>query len=190
LLTFFFAFASKGGAQTATEPIYHFNLYLGVGPQKYFNDMDYDNLNDDRPAVFTARLMWQPEHILRIGLESGYLPLYYLETKFYDTVYGDTDAELSLNSVPIIAVFAMEVYDNFEIFGGIGGFILISRVSSFGNTVGSTSWSNAYELGMNYLYPVSEKLKIGGELKSYYILRLENFDLVFNVMFRYTLFSY
>jgi len=152
--------------------------------------MEYENLYGNYPFVFTFRFMWEPEHLLRLGIESGYLPLFYLETKFYDTVFGDTEAELSLNSVPIMAVFAMEVVENFEVFGGVGGFILISEVTSFDNYVLSTSWSNAYELGFSYLYPLNKKLKLGGEVKSYYITKLENYDLVFHVALKYTFFSY
>ena len=156
----------------------------------YLTSMEYDNLYGNYPFVFTFRFMWEPEHLLRLGIESGYLPLFYLETKFYDTVFGDTEAELSLNSVPIMAVFAMEVVENFEVFGGVGGFILISEVTSFDNYVLSTSWSNAYEFGLSYLHPISKKLKLGGEVKSYYITKLENYDLVLHVSLKYSLYSY
>lgn len=173
-----------------SDSLYHINFDIGLGPAIYFTNMNYENLYGSYPFVFTFRFMWEPEHLLRLGIESGYLPLFYLETKFYDTVFGDTEAELSLNSVPIMGVFAMEVVENFEVFGGVGGFILISEVTSFDNYVLSTSWSNAYELGFSYLYPISKKLKLGGEVKSYYITKLENYDLVFHVALKYTFFSY
>jgi len=172
------------------DSLYNINLDVGLGPAFYFTKMDYENFYGNYPFVFTFRVMWEPEHLLRLGIESGYLPLFYLESKFYDTVFGSTEARLSLNSVPIIGVFTMEVFENFEIIGGVGGFILISEVSSFDNYVMHTSWSNAYELGFSYLYPINKKLKIGGEVKSYYITRLENYDLVFHVALKYTLFSY
>ena len=173
-----------------SDSLYHINFDIGLGPAMYLTSMNYENLYGSYPFVFTFRFMWEPEHLLRLGIESGYLPLFYLETKFYDTVFGDTEAELSLNSVPIMGVFAMEVVENFEVFGGVGGFILISEVTSFENYVLSTSWSNAYELGFSYLYPISKKLKLGGEVKSYYITKLENYDLVFHVALKYTFFSY
>ncbi len=181
------------------DSLYHINFDIGLGPAMYLTSMEYENLYGSYPFVFTFRFMWEPEHLLRLGIESGYLPLFYLETKFYDIVLPDsvgelslydTEAELSLNSVPIMAVFAMEVVENFEVFGGVGGFILISEVASFDNYVLSTSWSNAYELGFSYLYPLNKKLKLGGEVKSYYITKLENYDLVFHVALKYTFFSY
>lgn len=173
-----------------SDSLYHISFDVGLGPAVYLTNMDYDNLYGSYPFVFTFRFMWEPEHLLRLGIESGYLPLFYLETKFYDTVFGNTEAELSLNSVPILAVFAMEVVENFEIFGGVGGFILISEVSSFDNYVLSTSWSNAYELGISYRHPLNNKLKIGGELKSYYISRLENYDVALQLSIKYSIFSY
>ncbi len=173
-----------------SDSLYHISFDVGLGPAMYLTNMDYDNLYGSYPFVFTFRFMWEPEHLLRLGIESGYLPLFYLETKFYDTVFGNTEAELSLNSVPILAVFAMEVVENFEIFGGVGGFILISEVSSFDNYVLSTSWSNAYELGISYRHPLNNKLKIGGELKSYYISRLENYDVALQLSIKYSIFSY
>lgn len=173
-----------------SDSLYNINFDIGLGPAMYLTNMDYENLYGSYPFVFTFRFMWEPEHLLRLGIESGYLPLFYLETKFYDTVFGDTEAELSLNSVPIMGVFAMEVVENFEVFGGVGGFILISEVTSFDNYVLSTSWSNAYELGFSYLHPINKKLKLGGEIKSFYITKLENYDLVFHVALKYTFYSY
>jgi len=188
LLTFSIG-TTKVEAQES-DSLYHVNFDLGLGPAMYLTNMDYENLYGSYPFVFTFRLMWEPEHLVRLGIESGYLPLFYLETKFYDTVFGDTEAGLSLNSVPIMGVFAMEIVENFEIYGGVGGFVLISEVTSFDNYVINFSWSNAYELGFSYLHPISKKLKIGGEAKSYYITKLENYDLVFHVALKYTFFSY
>ncbi len=181
--------ASELKAQES-DSLYHVNFDFGIGPAMYLTNMNYENLYGSYPFVFTFRFMWQPEHLLRLGIESGYLPLFYLETKFYDTVFGDTEAELSLNSIPIMGVFAMEIVENFEISGGIGGFVLISEVTSFDNYIVNFSWSNAYELGFSYLHPLSKKFKIGGEVKSYYITKLENYDLVFHVALKYTFFSY
>ena len=188
-LIFFFLFASGIFAQTDSVE-YSLNLDFGFGPAKYFSELEYNDFYGGTPYTFTVRGMWQPEHLLRIGLETGYVPIYFLKTKLYDTVYGDTDVKLSLSSIPIVAIFSMKTYDYLEIFGGIGGFILISDVTSFGNRVTNTSWSNVYEFGMNYLYPVSDKIKIGAELKSYYILKLENFDLVFQFMIKYKFYSF
>ena len=186
-IIFLFGF-SKIAAQES-DSLYHVNLDIGVGPSVHLTDIDFEGQQSSQ-FIFTCRLMWEPEHLLRLGIETGFIHLYYLETKVFDTLFGSTDAILNMSSVPIMAVFAMEVTDNLEIIGGVGGFILISEVTSFDNYTLSKSWSNAYELGISYLHPLSDKLKIGGELKSYYISRLENYDVALQLSIKYSIFSY
>ncbi len=188
LLVLFF-YANIGAAQDNESPLYRVNLEAGIGPSVHLTDMDF---KDQQKAqfIFTCRFMWQPEHLLRIGVESGFIQLYYLKSKIYDSVFGSTDILVNMSSVPVMAVFAMEVVDNLELIGGIGGFIITSQVTSFDNYNRSTSWSNAYELGLAYLHPINDKLKLGAELKSYYISRLENFDVTLQFSVKYSIFSY
>lgn len=168
---------------------YHLNVDLGLGAAMYFTDIDYDN-QQNAQLMGTLRIMWEPEHLVRIGLETGFIHLYYIETKVIDSLYGSTDAVLNMSSVPIMAVFAMEVTPNFEIIAGVGGFILTSEVISFDNRTVSSSWSNAYVLGMSYLRPYTSKLQAGVELKSYYISRLQNYDLALLMSIKYSMLSF
>ena len=179
---------SRVSAQKS-DSLYHLNLDVGIGPSVHLTDIDFEGQQSSQ-FMGTFRLMWEPEHLLRLGIETGFIHLYYLETKIFDTLFGSTDVILNMSSVPIMAIFAMEVTENFEIIGGVGGFIIISEVTSFDNYVLSKSWSNAYELGISYLHPLNDKLKIGGELKSYYISRLENYDVALQLSIKYSLFSY
>ncbi len=172
------------------DSLYHINVELGLGPSFYFTDITYEELKHNYPVAVSMRLMWKPEHKLSLGIETGFIPLYFLKTKIYDTIYGSTESKLSMSSVPIVAVFAMTIVENLRIFGGIGGFLLISDTESFDNKVSGSTWSNAYEFGLSYLYPLSKNLKLGGEVKSFYITRVENYDLIFNVSLKYSLFSY
>jgi len=179
---------SRVSAQES-DSLYHLNLDVGIGLSVHLTDIDFEGQQSSQ-FMGTFRLMWEPEHLLRLGIETGFIHLYYLETKIFDTLFGSTDVILNMSSVPIMAIFAMEVTENFEIIGGVGGFIIISEVTSFDNYVLSKSWSNAYELGISYLHPLNDKLKIGGELKSYYISRLENYDVALQLSIKYSLFSY
>ncbi len=172
------------------DSLYRVNVELGLGPSYYFTDIPYDDIKNIAPVSVSLRLMWKPEHKLSMGVETGFIPLYYLKTKFYDTVYGSTDAKLAMRSVPIMAVFAMTIVENFRIFGGVGGFILFSNTESFDNVVDEISWSNAYELGASYLYPLNDRLKLGGEVKTFYIVRVDNYDLSINFAIKYALFTY
>ena len=171
------------------DSLYRFNLDMSFGYGLHFTDLNFEGLTTEQ-GIFSFRFMWQPEHILRIGIESGYLPLYSLETKVFDTIFGSTDVFLTLQSIPIMFVSATEVAKNFEVIAGIGGVILISEVNSFGNNVRSTMWSNAFELGTSYLFPIGERFKVGAELKSFYLYRLENFYISLQLTAKYDFYSY
>ena len=134
--------------------------------------------------------MWEPEHLTRIGIEFGYLPLFSLDTKALNSLFGSTDVNLSLNALPLMLVFGIEISENLEIFVGLGEFFLFSEVESFDNKVTSSSLSNGYEFAVSYLYPFYDNLKIGGEIKTFYISRLDNFDVTFQVGIKYNLLSY
>lgn len=179
---------SQSSAQNS-DSLYHVNIDIGIGPSVHLTDIEFEGQQTSQ-LIFTCRFMWEPEHLLRVGLESGFIQLYYLDTKVYDSIFGSTDVLINMSSVPIMAVFAMEIVDNLEFIGGIGGFIITSEVTSFNNYVKSTSWSNAYEFGLSYLHPLNDKLKIGAEIKSYYITHLENYDVALQFSLKYSIFSY
>jgi hypothetical protein len=189
LFVLLFALASFGEAQNSDSVTYHINLDAGIGPSVHLTDVNFEG-QQTAQFIFTCRLMWEPEHLLRVGIESGFIQLYHLDTKIYDSVFGSTNSLINMSSVPVIAVFSMEVADNLEFIGGIGGFIITSEVTSFDNYVRSSSWSNAYEFGLSYLHPINNKLKLGAELKTYYITHLENYDVALQFSLKYSIFSY
>lgn len=186
VLTLFFTvtlFAQK------VDSTYHVNLGIGSGYSYYVTSLDMKSLNKHSFTVIT-RLMWQPEHILRVGVESGYLPLYTLNKSGFQSEFGTTDVDISLRAVPIMLVFAMEFFPGFEMSGGIGGMILYSSVDSFGNKVVSSSWSNSMTFSASWLTPVYNKLHIGGEVKWYNIAKIQDSAFVLQFALKYSLFSY
>ncbi|MCP5061278.1 MAG: hypothetical protein GY936_02290 [Ignavibacteriae bacterium] len=195
ILKLFFVFTllctlSFVNAQTKNnETQYHINLDLGAGYSYYLTSMNIKNLSSN-PFIITGRLMWEPEHLTRLGIEFGYLPLFSLDTKALNSLFGSTDVNLSLNALPLMLVFGIEIYEDLEIFVGLGEFFLFSEVESFDNKVTSFSLSNGYELAASYTHPFYDNLKIGGEIKTFYISRLGNFDVTFQVGMKYNLLSY
>ena len=69
------------------DKTYSLSTELGVGYSRYFTTMDYDDLNQNGFSG-TVRVMWNPEHFLSLGLESGYQYLYSLDVSDYDTEFG------------------------------------------------------------------------------------------------------
>src|SRR5882724_5197759 len=55
--------------------------------------------------VGTFRIMWQPDHLLRVGLESGW-------TNFYSYSVEDNSVKgkVHVQSIPILLVFSMPVF--------------------------------------------------------------------------------
>ena len=54
-----------------------FAFYAGIGQNMYFNNLVLakDNVNPLNYSI-AGRIMWEPEHLLSIGIESGYYRLY------------------------------------------------------------------------------------------------------------------
>jgi hypothetical protein len=168
---------------------YQVNINLGLGYSYYLTSLNYENLYDN-PFIITGRLMWKPEHLLSIGIESGYVPLYQIEAKGAQSVFDTTDITIRLDMLPIMLVLTMDIYKNLKLIGGLGEFILLSAVNSFGNQVVSKSLSTGYEMGAAYMRPISRKWQIGAEVKLYYISKLQDFDLLLQLSLNYNLFSY
>ncbi len=173
----------------SSDSLHYLNFDFGIGYGIHFSDLDYEGLIKEQ-GIGSFNVMWEPEHLLRVGIESGYLQLYSLDSKVYDTIFGSSDVFLTLHGVPIILLSATEILPKFEVIAGIGGIILISEVESFGNNVRSVSWSSAYEFGVSYLTPVAKKLKMGGELKSFYISSTDNFQVSLQLKFKFDFYSY
>ncbi len=105
--------------------------------------------------VGNLKLEWRPEHMLSGGLETGYYPMYSLDEKRVFTRFGFTNLNTSLTAIPIMLFFSMELYDGLKITGSLGGSILTSKMDSFGNRVETSTYSNAFGLGISYEIPIN-----------------------------------
>lgn len=187
LFLFILSTVSRGQAADST---YKVNIFVGAGYSYYLSSFEnYDGFN---PGSFniTAKIMWQPEHLLRVGIESGYLSLYSVHQNNFESEYGSTDVDISLSAVPLILIFSMELFENFELTSGVGVFFLLSNVGSYDNKVSSTVFSNGYSAAASYYFPVNEEISLGGELKYYYMSKIEDSDLSLQFLFKYNLLCY
>lgn len=169
-----------------TDTTYKVNAIVGLGYSYFITSLaELDGLN---PHSFnaTAKIMWQPEHLLRVGIESGYLSFYSYKQTGFTTEYGTTDIKSSLAAVPIILVFAMELFDHVEVSYGVGVYFLFSEIDSYNNKVSSSVFSNGYYASLSYFHPVNYDVSIGGELKYYYLSKIEDADLSLQFIFKYS----
>jgi len=134
--------------------------------------------------------MWQPEHLLRIGLESGYNSLYTYEENNIESDFGQTNAKSSLNSIPIFFVIGMQIFPSFEISAGFGPSFIHTSFDAFGLQTKSTQMSTSYYVATRYDYPLNEELSLGGELRWYQIQKIEDNTLSLQITIGYHLFSW
>jgi len=168
---------------------YYLNGFVGIGYARFLTDMDLEGLNQNGYDGI-IRVMWQPEHILRVGLESGYHHLYTFEVNRVSTDFGVTDARSSLTAVPILFVAAVEILPSVELVGGMGTTILHTYFEAYGFETKSSQLSTSYFIAGRYEYPLNQSLAIGGELNYYRINKIEDAAMSLRFMLSYRLLSW
>ncbi|MCH7962568.1 MAG: outer membrane beta-barrel protein [Bacteroidetes bacterium] len=173
----------------ADDPEYAVTTYINAGYSRFISELDFKDLNKNG-FTGTIRIMWEPEHLLSIGIESGYLQLYDISTQLtiQDTITFNGSSELT--AVPILAVFSMELFENFKISVGSGMFLLTSKVDALGNPVNSNQVSTGVLGSASYYYPLSHTISLGGEIKYYLINKIEDGSLNFQFSFQYRFLTY
>lgn len=116
------------------------------------------NISTTNP-IGSIRVMWHPDHLLRVGLESGWLNFY-----SYTAENNNVKGKVNVQSIPILLVFSMPIFNRFNIFAGPGSYVITSRLN-YGTHVNSTTLSLGWMAAVSYVYPLSDKLGIAGEFK-------------------------
>ena len=111
-------------------------------------------------AVATLRILWHPDHLLRIGIETGYMTFYSYTIK--DSA-GNT-GKSTLSGVPILLVVSMPITHRLNAFFGTGFYNLTTSLNYAGK-VDSHKLSVGWMLAASYIQPVNKRLGIGTEIK-------------------------
>jgi hypothetical protein len=115
----------------------------------------------------TVRLMWHPDHLLRVGVESGW-------TRFFSyTIRGTLPGSLSLSGIPVLLVFSMPVSERINLFAGAGGYF-VSSTLNYETTVRVNEFSQGWMLAASYVVPLSSTMGIAGEVKWYNASQFED----------------
>ncbi len=173
----------------STDTPYNVSINIGTGFTRYVTALPQTGL-DRNSFNIAGRIMWEPEHLLSIGIESGYIPLYSLDVDNYSTIFGTTDVELSLTAIPFFLTFGMKIFPHFIIYGGVGGASLNSTADYFENRVVSTSWTNAYQLSCEYIFYEKKGIEFGSEFKWINFSKIEDSALLLQIKMKYILYSY
>lgn len=166
-------------------------LTLGAGYGHYFNT--FTNVLDEdvkvnRPS-FSARLVWQPEHKLRLGIESG---LTYMYSTTRVQVDGNSEKlTTDLKIVPIFLSLSMAVVKRLEINFGTGWASMIYTVrlnKSDKNKVTGHSFSMSnFSAGFSYYIPLGRKVDLGAEIRYLYIGKTDDYHVSGLINFSYKL---
>jgi hypothetical protein len=166
------------------DKTYSLSAEVGLGYSRYFTTMDYSELNKNGFSG-TVRIMWNPEHLLSIGLETGYQSLYSYDVSGYETEFGSTNISASMYSVPIFIVFSMKVIPNLKLTAGSGAYVLYNSGEFFGDELSSSQISIGGHAGISYTYPLNNSMAIGGELLYSYFSNLQDQTVALQVIFAY-----
>jgi Outer membrane protein beta-barrel domain len=166
------------------DTTYSLSTEIGVGYSRYFTTMDYDDLNQNGFSG-TVRVMWNPEHLLSLGLESGYQYLYSLDVSDFSTEFGTTNVKASMYTIPIFIVFSMKVLPNIKLSAGSGVYLLFNSGEAFGDELSSNQISIGAHMGISYTYPINSSMAIGGELLYSYFSKLQDQTVAVQFVFAY-----
>jgi hypothetical protein len=156
-------------------------LTLGGGYGHYFNTFTNvldEDIQNNRPC-FEAKLLWQPEYRLRLGLESGYYFIY--STTRIETTQGSEKLTTHLKIVPIFISISMKVVKNLELNFGTGWASMIYVVainnSKSNRLTGHTYSMSNYTAGLSYFLPVGKRIELGTEFKYLYLGKTNDYHI-------------
>jgi len=128
--------------------------------------------------VTSVRIMWFPDHLLKMGLETGYVTFY--SYNITDSAGGK--GKVSLNAVPILLVWSMSITKNFNIFAGSGAYILNTQLD-YKEKVISKKFSVGWVAAASYIYPLGKNTGLGLEGKWLYAAETSNGSLCTQLQF-------
>jgi hypothetical protein len=166
-----------------------FVLHAGGGMSYYTGDINQTSvaipgtLNKWSPAA-TLRLMWYPRYRLRLGIESGI-------TNFYRYNVRDPDGEgnVTLQAVPLLIVWNMQVRPRLNIYAGFGSYFLTSWLDYRGK-VRSTDVVLGSNVAVSYTQPINQRVSAAAELKLMNAFETKDAALTLQVHFVWKVFQW
>ncbi|MBL7847832.1 MAG: outer membrane beta-barrel protein [Cyclobacteriaceae bacterium] len=160
-----FLMAGSLSAQSQEKPN-NWSVGAGLGWFHYINTIQMPRVKNAAVTDhvgYTFRFMWEPEHRLSMGLESGYYTIYSIDSKPAGNWAGGS---AKLTALPLLLSFRIRVLPDFYLSGGPGLTIMFSEVNVLGSEANSSFLSLA-NLHISALYrkKINDRFDIGGEVK-------------------------
>ncbi len=168
---------------SATRGPYTIVVTAGGGMSYYSTHLKVpETLQDTHLSRFgspaSLRVMWYPDHRLRIGLETGWTTMY-----SYRGNVSNEPVHVYVSAVPVLLVFSMplawlrgtdrSLTRRLAVTAGTGYYLNYSRLD-YAGTVTTTNNSLGWMAAASYTYPVGRKFRVAGELKWYDAVAVEN----------------
>ncbi|MCK8491650.1 MULTISPECIES: hypothetical protein [Spirosoma] len=126
----------------------------------------------------SLRVMWYPDHRLRVGLETGWTSMY----SYRGRVDGER-ARVYVSAVPVLLVFSMplawikgierNLVRRMAVTVGTGVYVNHSRLD-YAGTVESNTISTGWMAATSYTYPIGRRFRVAGELKWFDAVAVKN----------------
>lgn len=110
--------------------------------------------------VANLRIMWHPDHLLKVGLETGHMTFYSYTFKDSTGLKGKT----KLQAIPVLIEWTMAVTKRLNLFAGSGVYFLKTNLDYRGRTT-SPKLSIGWMAAGSYIHPLSGTVGLGTELK-------------------------
>lgn len=175
--------------QNDSNPEYHLSSDIGIGYSRFITTLGFQDLKKDG-LNGSIRILWHPEHLLSIGLETGYQDLYSIKTKYNSTEFGSSTLKASMNSIPILAIFSMRLFPNFSLHAGTGIFLLLNDGSLYGSSIQSFQTSIGFGLGATYLFPIGKDFSLGIDAKLHHYAKMEDSAAFVQILMSYKFLSW
>ena len=107
----------------------------------------------------TIRVMWHPNHRLRVGFETGYTNFY-----SYAIKNGNNIGKVTLSAMPILVVWSIPIIKRVNLFAGFGSYRLTTHLNYLGK-VNSSTYSLGSNISINYVQPITKKIGLATEFK-------------------------
>ena len=160
------------------------SITVGTGMSHYINTLQDDPQRTALRQNFSCssfRFMWEPEHRLSLGIETGYYKIY--EVQLSDSKQVNT---ASLSVIPILFRVQMRVFKRFYASAATGISIHHSLVNALGNQSDSeTMGFSNLQFSVGYIYPITKQFGLGLETKFLSENKTEDMVLSFEAVARY-----
>lgn len=153
-----FSPVSAQSRDTTFKLLFEFGGGYGLSDEALSQSVSTDGVS------ILVRFMWKPDHRLKAGFESGWLPIASINNKEVKNEFGTVKLNAAMNAIPVMAVFDLDIW-RLNLYTGLGYYFLKSTIGTEEEAITNTRWDVGFYLALAYKYPISEQIKICSELK-------------------------